>query len=87
MIFLASLLVITGSIKSVSLVISLIMMAEIEQIIEMNTLIALFILGMMKFGRILIVYYLDVLFIKKNFKIMLNINMEKTKIYGNCFYI
>ena len=63
------------------------MMAEIEQIIDMNTLIALFILGMMKFGRILIVYYLDVLFIKKNFKIMLNINMEKTKIYGNCFYI
>ena len=61
------LFVLAGLIKSVSLVSSLVMMAEIGTITEIKTFITLFILGMMKLGSSFGVYFLDVLYMKKKF--------------------
>ena len=60
--------VMTGIMKSISLVSSLVMMTRLGQITEIKTFILLFIVGMMKLGSPVIVYYLDILFIKKRFE-------------------
>ena len=60
--------VMTGIIKSISLVSSLVVMTELGQITELKTFILLFIVGMMKLGSPAIVYYLDISLRKKRFE-------------------